>query len=131
MPLELLKGNPKTFSTDYWSLGILLYEMIVGITPFYYENEEEITIQLIQENQIYFPSYIEISASAKDMVFSLLKSDPMKRIGVINGILEFKQHQWLQDVDWEKNAIKLNIYDKDNIFKYLDYKDLINRDNLL
>lgn len=41
---ELLKGESKSIASDYWCLGVLLYEMLVGIPPFYYENQDSIMI---------------------------------------------------------------------------------------
>ena len=72
---ELLKGESKSKLSDYWSLGVFLYEILVGVPPFYYENNEKIMIQLILEGKIFFPKFLSISEPAKDLIVKLLQTN--------------------------------------------------------
>lgn len=69
---ELLRGESKSKQSDLWSLGVFLYEILVGVPPFYYENNEKIMIQLIFEAKVFFPKFIGISNEAKELIVSLL-----------------------------------------------------------
>ena len=93
MAPEIIMGEPLSFASDYWSLGIILYEMVVGVPPFYHENEE-IVIELILKNEILFPSTLELSEECKDLIKGLLQSDKRKRIGAFKGYEEFNKHAW-------------------------------------
>ncbi|KAL4510672.1 hypothetical protein ABPG72_004826 [Tetrahymena utriculariae] len=111
---ELLRGEPKSIASDYWCLGILLYEMLVGIPPFYYEGQESIMIQLIIKNNVQFPKFLNISQEAKNMILSLLKSNKNERIGVNQGLEEFKNHPWLQNIDWQGH-LKKQIFNPEDL----------------
>ena len=50
MPPEILKGEPHDFSVDIWSLGVLLYELIVGIPPFNEENPKEVIDRILRRD---------------------------------------------------------------------------------
>lgn len=93
---ELLKGEVKSKHSDLWSLGVFLYEILVGVPPFYYENNEQIMIQLILEAKVFFPKFISISDSAKELIVLLLQTDKNNRIGAgADGLKEIQQHKWL------------------------------------
>jgi len=74
--IVLNKGHGK--AVDWWSLGILLYELTVGIPPFYSQNVHEM-YQLIKQAPLRFPP--KLTADCKKLITGLLKRDPARRLG--------------------------------------------------
>lgn len=64
---EIITGEGHDKSADWWSFGILIYEMLCGIPPFYLENVEKM-YDLIQSGPIRFPKKIPISSDAQDII---------------------------------------------------------------
>ena len=87
---EMLANKGHDHTVDWWTLGILLYEMIVGIPPFFHKNKH-LMYFLIQEAGVTFPTVekhnIYVSPEAQDLINSLLEKKSSKRIGK-NGIAE-------------------------------------------
>ncbi|KAG2383554.1 hypothetical protein C9374_004225 [Naegleria lovaniensis] len=75
---EILKGQGHGKAVDWWSLGILLYEMIVGLPPFYSENINEM-YELILKAPLKFPGTVD--AQAQSLLKGLLERDEHKRLG--------------------------------------------------
>jgi len=97
---ELLKGVGHNFAVDWWSLGTLMYEMLVGLPPFYSENTN-IMYQKILTSELQFPSYV--SKDAQSMLVGLLTRDPAKRMGSgEKGAEEVKSHTFFAGIDWAK-----------------------------
>lgn len=92
----LNKGHGK--AVDWWALGILIYEMLVGYPPF--NNEDRMQLyQDILQGRIEFPSHV--SSRAKDLIKKLLTSDLTRRLGNLrNGARDIKRHPWFRGVDW-------------------------------
>lgn len=62
---ELLLGHGYTKTVDWWTLGVLLYEMLTGLPPFYDENTNEMYRKILQD-ELRFPD--EVSESARDLL---------------------------------------------------------------
>lgn len=84
---EMQNGEAHSLTLDYFSLGMLLYEMLAGCTP------------TLDSKTLSFPSYI--SKSCKSLLNGLLKKHPEERLGYSN-IEEIKNHKWLKNIDWNK-----------------------------
>lgn len=84
---------------DWWTLGSIIYEMLVGIPPFYTQNRHEL-FEKIKFVSPKYPNYL--SATAKNLIESLLRKDPNKRLGSLRGAQEIKDHPWFESVNWEK-----------------------------
>lgn len=82
---------------DWWTLGSILYEMLVGIPPFYTQSREELFERIKFANPKY-PSFLK--PKARKMIESLLKKDPSKRLGS-KGADEIKNDPWFEGVNWE------------------------------
>ena len=96
--IVLNKGHGKP--VDWWTCGILLYEMLVGIDPFHDEDPMRI-YQKILEGKINFPEGFD--SDAKDLIIHLLEADPKKRYGSLeNGIKDIIGHKFFKGVDWNK-----------------------------
>jgi len=92
----LNKGHGKP--VDWWTLGILIYEMIVGYAPFVDEDPMGI-YQKILSGKIVFPKIFD--KNAKGLVKRLLTADLGKRYGNLkNGVDDIKQHKWFKDINW-------------------------------
>lgn len=86
---------------DYWSMGIILYEFLVGCVPFISDTPEGLFDHVIHDN-IEWPSDDDwpLPKEAKDLITQLLQRNPKERLGT-GGAIEVKSHQFLMDVCWE------------------------------
>ena len=88
------------FSVDFWSFGVLLYEMLTGYSPFHGDDEEQL-FQAIQEYEVLYPS--TISEQSVSCVRFLLERDPVKRLGMKTSPHgDIRLHPFFQKIDWTK-----------------------------
>ncbi|EHK96534.1 putative Serine/threonine-protein kinase gad8 [Glarea lozoyensis 74030] len=97
---ELLLGQGYTKTVDWWTLGVLLYEMLTGLPPFYDENTNEMYRKILSE-PLHFPGPEIVPPSAKDLLTKLLNRKPDQRLGA-NGASEIKAHPFFHSIDWRK-----------------------------
>ena len=97
---ELLLGQGYTKTVDWWTLGVLLYEMLTGLPPFYDENTNEMYRKILSE-PLHFPGPEIVPPAAKDILTKLLDRKPEKRLGA-NGASEIKAHPFFHSIDWRK-----------------------------
>lgn len=97
---ELLVGNGYTKTVDWWTLGVLLYEMLTGLPPFYDENTNVMYRKILQE-PLSFPGPEVVPPAARDLLSRLLERDPQTRLGA-NGAAEIKSHHFFANIDWRK-----------------------------
>ena len=93
-----MEGHDK--NADWWSFGILLFEMLCGLPPFYVENLDKM-YDLIKNSSVKFPKRINLSEDAKDVIRKLLEKNPKKRLGSQNGIEEIKNHPFFASIDFD------------------------------
>ena len=97
---EVLKKQGHGKAVDWYLLGVLLYEMLIGVTP-YYDNNKNTLFLNIEQGNLYIPDYI--SEDAKNLLRGLLQRDPKKRLGGGNrDAEEIKEHTFFKDIDWKK-----------------------------
>lgn len=86
---------------DYWSMGIILYEFLVGCVPFMSDTPEGLFDHVIHDN-IEWPTDEDwpLPNEAKDLITNLLERNPKERLGT-GGSIEVKSHPFLNDVCWE------------------------------
>lgn len=85
---------------DWWSMGIILYEFLVGCVPFFGETPEELFAHTVNDD-IEWPDSDDwsIAPDAKDLITMLLQQNPRDRLG-ISGAHEVKEHVYFDAVDW-------------------------------
>jgi serine/threonine protein kinase len=94
----LNKGHGKP--VDWWTCGILLYEMIAGIDPFS-DDDPMMVYQKILKGKIKFPSGFD--SNAKSLIKHLLDSDLTKRYGNLkNGVKDITGHRFFKNLEWDK-----------------------------
>ncbi|KAG1052365.1 hypothetical protein G6F46_001403 [Rhizopus delemar] len=87
-------------SVDFWTFGILMYEMLTGYTPFRSNNKKK-TLDAILKKKLQVPYYI--SADAKDLLIRLLRKDPNMRLGSDKeGIKKIKSHRFFRKINWKE-----------------------------
>lgn len=99
---ELLLAHGYTKVVDWWTLGVLFYEMLTGLPPFYDENTNDMYRKILQE-PLRFPD--DMDREARSLLIGLLDRDPLKRLGV-NGPAEIKAHPFFAQIDWRRLMAK-------------------------
>lgn len=86
---------------DWWSMGIILYEFLIGCVPFFGETAEELFAHTVNDD-IEWPDSEDwpVQAEAKDIISQLLQQNPRDRLGSQIGALEVKEHVYFQGMDW-------------------------------
>ncbi|KAH0787482.1 AGC family protein kinase [Histomonas meleagridis] len=97
---EMILGQSHTFTADYWSLGSILYEFLVGEPPFPGDSSTEI-FQKTLKGHYNEENLSEFSDEVQDLIHKLLCLDPNKRIGS-KSIDEIKSHKWFESIRWDK-----------------------------
>ncbi|KAI6843498.1 serine/threonine protein kinase-like protein [Hortaea werneckii] len=97
---ELLHGQGYTKAVDWWTLGVLLYEMLTGLPPFYDENTNDMYRKILAE-PLHFPGPEIVPPAARDLLTRLLDRDATRRLGS-NGASEIKAHPFFHSIDWRK-----------------------------
>jgi len=105
MAPEVIKCEKITSKTDYWSVGVILYELFTNKTPFYNGNLEEVFDNILNLNIDWqtFDQEVEnekIKDIAKDLIQKFLVIDPAKRWGDTN-IDKIKSHKFFENFDWQ------------------------------
>lgn len=97
---EIIQSKPYNKSVDWWSLGILIYEMLAGYTPFY-DTTPMKTYEKILIGRVNYPDFFVHEVI--DLLNRLITSDLSRRLGNLqNGAEDIKSHPWFQEVVWEK-----------------------------
>lgn len=100
MAPEIVAGKGHNKAADWWSVGILLFEMLTGKTPFAGGNRYK-TQQKILKEKIKLPSYL--STEAHSLLKGLLQKEVSKRFGSGDGgSNEIKNHKWFRSINWRK-----------------------------
>ena len=93
-------GHDKT--VDWWSVGILIYEMLIGVTPFFNKNRQ-VLMSKIKHSRIVFPDRrqyrISYSDEVVDLISKLLKKTKEERLGASSDAAEILAHPWFADLD--------------------------------
>lgn len=96
---EIVKKVGFTTESNWWNLGILIYEMLQSVPPFYGESLDEI-IHKILETDVSFPQDNNLfTQNAKDLITRLLEKDPAKRL---KDPKEIRSHGFFSVIDWKK-----------------------------
>ncbi|CAL4903542.1 unnamed protein product [Urochloa decumbens] len=104
---EIIRGEGHGSAVDWWTLGIFLYELLHGCTPFKGAGNRATLCNVI-EQPLRFPSNAGAGAGggpaassvAKDLIRGLLVKEPQKRIAFTRGATEIKQHPFFEGVNW-------------------------------
>uniref|UniRef100_A0A8C0HAB7 non-specific serine/threonine protein kinase n=1 Tax=Chelonoidis abingdonii TaxID=106734 RepID=A0A8C0HAB7_CHEAB len=84
---------------DWWAMGVILYEFLVGSVPFFGDTPEELFGQVISD-EIAWPEGDEaLPPDAQDLTSKLLCQNPLERLGT-GSAFEVKQHRFFKDLDW-------------------------------
>ncbi|KAK6140731.1 hypothetical protein DH2020_025529 [Rehmannia glutinosa] len=107
---EVLVKKGYGMECDWWSLGAIMYEMLVGYPPFYSDDPMTTCRKIVHwRNHLKFPEDTELSPEAKDLICRLL-CDVEHRLGT-GGAAQIKAHRWFSDIEWDK------LYEMEAAFK--------------
>ncbi|WVZ88317.1 hypothetical protein U9M48_034852 [Paspalum notatum var. saurae] len=96
---EIVSGEGHGSAVDWWTLGVFVFELLYGVTPFKgYDNDA--TLANIVARALEFPRDPPVSAAAKDLVAALLAKDPARRLGNTVGAAAIKRHPFFAGVNW-------------------------------
>ncbi|XP_071377264.1 serine/threonine-protein kinase N2 [Centroberyx affinis] len=96
---EVLTDNNYTRSVDWWGLGVLIYEMMVGESPFPGDDEEEVFDSIVND-EVRYPRFL--SPESVSLIQKLLQKNPETRLGAgEQDATEVKRHHFFQAVDWD------------------------------
>ena len=99
---EMISHAGHDKSVDWWAVGILIYEMLIGVTPFFNRNRQ-VLMSKIKHSKIVFPDRktyrISYTDEIVDLISKLLRKDKSARLGASGDAEEILQHPWFADID--------------------------------
>lgn len=97
---ELIQSKGYGKSADWWSYGILVFEMCAGFSPFYAGNDDHMVLfGKIVDGKFKMPNYF--SRDLKNLIQHILQVDITKRYGNLkNGANDIKEHNWFRLINW-------------------------------
>uniref|UniRef100_H3B4R6 protein kinase C n=1 Tax=Latimeria chalumnae TaxID=7897 RepID=H3B4R6_LATCH len=99
MAPEVLTETTYTRAVDWWGLGVLIYEMLVGESPFPGDDEEEVFDSIVND-EVCYPRFLSTEAIA--IIRKLLRKNPERRLGAGEGDAEeVKKQMFFQEIDWD------------------------------
>ncbi|XP_033000052.1 ribosomal protein S6 kinase alpha-2 isoform X1 [Lacerta agilis] len=100
MAPEVVNRRGHTQSADWWSFGVLMFEMLTGSLPFQGKDRKE-TMALILKAKLGMPQFL--STEAQSLLRALFKRNPSNRLGAgLDGVEEIKRHPFFATIDWNK-----------------------------
>ena len=111
MAPEILLGREHTEAVDWWSLGVVAYELLTGSPPFNAKSAEDVFSNILQRRLVWPEEKrnksddddpIIVSREAKAFIEAMLVLDPKERLGTRGGVAEVKQHVFFQDIPWNR-----------------------------
>ena len=110
MAPEIMKNKKYDLKSDLWSVGVILYEMLIGHAPFRAKNIFDLMKQ-IERNDVKIPMETNISDDCRDLLLKLLQKDPEKRISWP----QFFTHPWLDAEFKEREDMLMEISNMNNL----------------
>uniref|UniRef100_A0AAR2IPH5 non-specific serine/threonine protein kinase n=1 Tax=Pygocentrus nattereri TaxID=42514 RepID=A0AAR2IPH5_PYGNA len=100
MAPEVVNRRGHTHSADWWSYGVLMFEMLTGMLPFQGKDRKE-TMTMILKAKLGMPQFL--SSEAQSLLRNLFKRNPGNRLGAgPDGVEEIKRHPFFSTIDWNK-----------------------------
>nr|GMD16028.1 serine/threonine-protein kinase D6PKL2 [Ipomoea batatas] len=96
---EMVSGEGHGNAVDWWTLGIFIFELFYGVTPFKGVDHEHTWTNIVIR-ALEFPREPAVPAAAKDLISKLLIKDPASRLGSTMGATAVKHHGFFQSVNW-------------------------------
>ncbi|PON46405.1 Serine/threonine protein kinase [Parasponia andersonii] len=96
---EIVSGEGHGSAVDWWTLGIFIFELFYGVTPFK-GFDHELTLANIVARALEFPKEPSVPGPAKDLITQLLVKDPTRRMGSTMGATAIKHHPFFHGVNW-------------------------------
>ena len=94
---EVLLRDGYTKDVDWWSFGVMLYEMLYGVTPFVADKADTI-FELILTKDVKFPANADVPESAKNIIQALLKKNPVNRL---TSAKKIRRHAFFNSINWK------------------------------
>jgi protein-serine/threonine kinase len=101
---EVIKGVGHNATVDWWTFGILIYEMLYGVTPFKGKNQQETFLKIQKQPLVNFPPHprgVQVTKTVKTLLKALLTVDNKKRLGTTGGATDIKDHPFFKDIKWQ------------------------------
>jgi cGMP-dependent protein kinase len=101
MAPEIITSHGYSLTADYWTVGVILFEFLIGVVPFGEDESDPYAIyEQVQKHRLVFPSWIDNTRKVKEFISQLLNINPSNRF---SGSIELvKGHLWFAGFDWEK-----------------------------
>ena len=127
---EMLNRTGHGKAVDWYLLGVVFFEMLVGLPPYFSNNQEQI-FKNIDNAELIIPNFI--SKKGQNLIRSLLIKNPLERLGSKNDVEDIKNHPYFDDIDWNKiynrEYMPPPIIRDNNKIKFFGYPQYFSDDN--
>mmetsp|Transcript_10044 Transcript_10044/g.18741 ORF Transcript_10044/g.18741 Transcript_10044/m.18741 type:complete len:436 (+) Transcript_10044:116-1423(+) len=127
---EVILNEGHDIAVDYWALGVLIFEMVVGTPPFYADDPMEVYEKIVNGNPAFFPSYITRNLSS--LIKKLIRTQQGQRLGnTRGGTAAVVKHKWFSSFNWaglERGDMKApyvpTVSDHSDVTNFGKFKDV-------